>query len=50
MNSFNLIEILAETFNIYVPDAITLKAEAAKNTTELVNYLMQAKEGLKFQE
>ena len=25
MNSFNLIEILAETFNIYYPDITTLK-------------------------
>lgn len=28
INSFNLIEILAETFNIYKPDANTLRAEA----------------------
>jgi len=28
INSFNLIEILAETFNIYKPNVSTLKAEA----------------------
>ena len=28
MNSFNLIEILAETLNIFLPDSNTLKAEA----------------------
>ena len=36
INSNNLIEILAETFNIYLPDANTLKAEAYEDNSSLV--------------
>ena len=48
MNSFNLIEILAETFNIYLPDVNTLKAEAFQNTDSLVDLLLNSKESFKF--
>ena len=44
INSFNLIEILAETFNIYKPDANTLRAEAYQDKEGLLRYLMQNKE------
>ena len=51
MNSNNLIEILAETFNIYQPDALTLKAEAFGDKDELVEQIMKkTQEGFKFQE
>ena len=40
MSSFNLIEVLAETFNIYYPDQTTLKAEAFEETEGLVEYLL----------
>lgn len=35
INSFNLIEVLAETFNIYKPDINTLKAEAYQDNESL---------------
>jgi len=35
-----LIEILAETFNIYRPDANTLQAEALKDEDSLIEQLM----------
>ena len=38
--SFNLIEILAESFNIYYPDQTTLKAEAFEENEGLVEYLV----------
>lgn len=41
INSFSLIEILAETFNIYYPDIGTLKYEAFAETEGLVEYLLQ---------
>lgn len=41
MSSFNLIEILAETFNLYYPDTTTLKAEAFEESEGLVEYLLQ---------
>lgn len=41
MNSLNLIEILAETFNIYYPDTNTLKYEAFSDCDSLVEYLLQ---------
>ena len=41
MNSFNLIEILAETFNIYEPDEETLHAEAFNDTPALVDLLLE---------
>ena len=51
MNSNNLIEILAETFNIYQPDALTLKSEAFGDKDELVEQIMKkTQEGFKFQE
>lgn len=40
MNSFNLIEILAETFNIYYPDLSTLKFEAYQQYDSLIDYLV----------
>lgn len=40
MNSFNLIEILAETFNIYYPDILTLKFEAYQQYDPLIDYLV----------
>ena len=40
-SSSNLIEILAESFNIYYPDQTTLKAEAFGETTELIDYLLK---------
>jgi len=39
-----LIEILAETFNIYKPDANTLRSEAYQDKEGLLRYLMQNKE------
>ncbi len=39
-SSCNLIEILAESFNIYFPDINTLKAEAFEDTEGLVEYLL----------
>ncbi|CDW88124.1 UNKNOWN [Stylonychia lemnae] len=50
INSFNLIEILAETFNIYRPDAKTLKAEALKDQDNLIDQLMHNKEITMFQQ
>ena len=50
MNSFNLIEILAETFNIYTPDINTLRAEAFQDTDSLVEQLLNTREGFKFQD
>jgi hypothetical protein len=38
--SFNLIEILAESFNLYYPDQVTLKAEAFEENEGLVEYLV----------
>jgi urease beta subunit len=40
MNSLNLIEVMAETFNIYYPDSTTLKAEAFEEQEGLVEYLL----------
>ena len=40
MNSFNLIEILAESFNIYYPDLTTLKSEAFQETEGLIELLL----------
>lgn len=39
VNSFNLIEILAESFNINYPDVTTLKLEAFQESEELTEYL-----------
>ncbi len=39
-SSCNLIEILAESFNIYFPDLTTLKAEAFDDTDGLIDYLL----------
>ena len=44
INAFSLIEVLAETFNIYKPDLQTLKAEAYQNEEELAQYLIVNKE------
>ena len=38
-SSTNLIEILAESFNIYYPDQTTLKYEALDQTGALLDYL-----------
>lgn len=40
MNSFNLIEILVESFNIYYPDIYTLKFEAFQDSDSLIDYLL----------
>lgn len=39
--SFNLIEILTESFNLFYPDQVTLKAEAFEENEGLVEYLVQ---------
>lgn len=40
-SSSNLIEILAESFNIYYPDQTTLKYEGCNQTSELIDYLLK---------
>lgn len=46
-----MIEILAESFNIYQPDVATLKAEAFNDANGMVEYLMKNNQGsLKFQD
>ena len=50
VNSFDLVEILAETFNIYKPDIHTLKAEAYDDTNTLIEILNKSGDLGKFQE
>ena len=50
VNSFDLVEILAETFNIYKPDISTLKAEVFNDQNNLIDLLHKSGDLGKFQE
>ena len=48
MNSFNLMEILAESFSLYMPDIDTLKAEVFGDHEKLKQILIHKNDEVEF--